>query len=61
MSMAIGDAQILTLYQTFQKSLGTVSIGFLMRAVLPDWVLNLSSKGRDIRTAYEELGVSKAS
>lgn len=40
---------------TFRKTLQVFSSGLLYRFVLPDWVLNLHSYGREIRTSCDEI------
>ena len=43
-----------------QDALATVSHTAVIKAVLPDWAMNLSEKTRDVKVAYDELEVRQS-
>ncbi|KIM22948.1 hypothetical protein M408DRAFT_332624 [Serendipita vermifera MAFF 305830] len=42
---------------TFRKTLQAINTGLVLRLALPNWILNLNSHGRKIRTSFDELGL----
>lgn len=42
---------------TFKEAMGIVSNNMKLRAILPDWAMNLRPQWRLAKTAYEEMRV----
>lgn len=47
------------IFTSQQDALATVSHNAIIKAILPDWAMNMTEKTRGVKVAYDELEVNR--